>query len=255
MAKISCILTSYNKPGYLEEAIESILAQTFKDFELIVMDDRSDNPQVKEALKKYGKDPKVRVFTEGAQTKSKDGKKRQAMLLNRALGLARGEYISYFCDDDVHFPERLEKFLEKFESDSKISVVYCWWRACNYNQKKEKSDFHLRKMWGLRGKKAGKGLKLDKLIDIASFMHKRDCLRKFRKPFWSEKGGEINVDGAFAEKLGEEFIFYPLEEVLYEHHFTPLTFFEPFMPKWKLWAHVVLSRLDYGQQYRFELEK
>lgn len=253
MPKISCILTSYNKPGYLEEAVESILAQTYKDFELVIMDDRSDNLQVKRALKQFAKDKRVKVFSEGAQTESKDGKVRQAMLLNRALEITRGEYISYFCDDDIHFPERLERFMEKFKGDSEIKVLYCWWRSCNYNEKKEKSLFHTRKMWGLRGKKARKGLRLDKLIDIACFMHRRDCLRKMAKPYWSEAGGDINVDGAFAEKLGEQFVFYPLEEVLYEHHFTPVTVFEPFMPRWKLLMHVILSRLMFWQRYRVEL--
>jgi hypothetical protein len=110
-------------------------------------------------------------------------------------------------------------------------------------------------MWGLRGEKAGKGLKLDKLIDTLAIMHRKDCLKKLSKPYWPKIRGRNNLDGAFAEKLGEEYIFYPLKDILFEHRFTSLTLNEPFMPKWKLLAHMLLSRLNYKQRYRFELEK
>lgn len=254
MPKISCILTSYDKEDYLEEAIESVLGQTYQDFELVIMDDGSTNKKVREILRKYERDSKARLFIEKGERLTENVKVRQALLLNKALDLAEGEYISYLCDDDVYYPQRFEKFLDRFESDSEASVIYCWWRAYNLNKREKRLNQHLRKMWGLRGKKAAEGLKLDKLIDIAAFMHKRKCLKRLVKPYWPRVEGRNNLDGTFAEKIAEEFVFYPLEEILFEHRFTPISVNESFKPSWKLWVHVVLSRLDYKQKYRFELD-
>ena len=105
---ISVIIPSYNYIEYVEDAIESVIKQTYKDWELIIIDNGStDGSQQK--LQRYAGHPKIRlVFKErnGPITK----------LLNDAVRLAQGEYISFLYSDDYYLPEKLEKQVKCFES-------------------------------------------------------------------------------------------------------------------------------------------
>lgn len=101
--EISVLMSVYNTNcKYLCEAIDSILCQTFKDFEFIIIDDGS-NHENKELLSKYcHKDTRIMVITNEHNmglTKS----------LNIGLNLARGKYVARMDADDISRPERLEK--------------------------------------------------------------------------------------------------------------------------------------------------
>lgn len=109
--EISVIMSVYNSKRYLSESIESILNQTFKNFEFIIVDDGSTDDSlgiIKEFMKK---DKRILLINNNSNiglTKS----------LNKALKKAKGKYIARMDTDDVSMPERLEKqynFLEKNE--------------------------------------------------------------------------------------------------------------------------------------------
>lgn len=98
--RISCLLPVYNGEAFLEEAIGSILAQTFTDFELVVVDDGSTDstPEILAAL--AAKDPRVRIV-------------RQAnggivAALNAGLAVCRGEYVARMDADDIALPHRFQ---------------------------------------------------------------------------------------------------------------------------------------------------
>ena len=59
---VSVILTTYNRPDFLEQAIESVLNQNYEDIELLVIDDDSDSPKQQEILMKYWNRPKVWIL-------------------------------------------------------------------------------------------------------------------------------------------------------------------------------------------------
>ena len=112
--KISVVIATYNRPQFLQRAIDSVLAQTFKDFELIVIDDHSDKP------------PNIKL---------PDGEDRLvAMRLphntgyavkprNVGIMIARGDYISYLDDDNVYLPNHLEVLYEAI-TKNQADVVY-----------------------------------------------------------------------------------------------------------------------------------
>ncbi len=107
--KVSIIVPSYNHRKYLDDLLGSIYAQTFKDFELIIIDDGSSDGSaeyLKEVSSKYN-------FT--LILKSNEG---LCKTLNLGLGMAKGKYIVNFASDDVMTPNRLMeqvKFLDKHE--------------------------------------------------------------------------------------------------------------------------------------------
>lgn len=114
MALVSVIMPAYNAEKYIAEAINSILNQTFTDFELIIIDDCSIDNTV-DIIKKF-KDSRIHFY----QNENNLG---IAKNLNRALDLAVGNYIARMDSDDISLPERLEKQVKYLEGHPNIAVV------------------------------------------------------------------------------------------------------------------------------------
>ena len=97
---VSVLMTAYNREQYIAEAIESVLAQTLTDFELIIVDDCSKDRTV-EIARQYTSDRRVSVYV-NAQTL------RQFPNRNRAAELATGQYLKYVDSDDLIYPHCLQ---------------------------------------------------------------------------------------------------------------------------------------------------
>ena len=110
MPKISCIMPVYNTVDYLEECIESILNQSFTDFEFIISDDGSTDWS-KEIIRKYTEQDKRIIFL--------DNKKNRWICanLNDMVNLASWEYIAIMESDDISYKERFKVQLNEFSKD------------------------------------------------------------------------------------------------------------------------------------------
>jgi len=116
-AQISAIITTHNRATLLVNAINSVLNQTFKDFEMLIVDDASkDNTE--EVVKTFT-DSRIR-YIKILPDDSKGGNYAR----NIGIKEAKGKYIAFLDDDDEWLPEKLEKQLEVFEKDEKIGLVY-----------------------------------------------------------------------------------------------------------------------------------
>ncbi len=114
MPKVSVIMPVYNGEKYIEKAINSILNQTYKDFELILIDDCSPDSSI-EIAKKLN-DPRIRII---------QNEKNSGIAFSRNVGLkaARGEYIALMDDDDLTVPHRFEKQVAYLDNHLDIDVV------------------------------------------------------------------------------------------------------------------------------------
>ena len=104
---ISVLMPVYNGAKHLREAIDSILTQTYDDFELIIIDDCSKDNTV-EIVKSYT-DKRIILLQNEVNL-------RTASSLNKAIGLAKGKYLARMDQDDISYPNRFEKqvaFLER----------------------------------------------------------------------------------------------------------------------------------------------
>lgn len=105
---VSIIMPSYNTAEYISESIESVFAQSYKDWELIIVDDCStDNTD--EIIQPYLKNAKVKYFKNEKNSGA-------AVSRNKALREATGRWIAFLDSDDLWLPEKLEKqigFMEK----------------------------------------------------------------------------------------------------------------------------------------------
>jgi glycosyltransferase involved in cell wall biosynthesis/Flp pilus assembly protein TadD len=111
--KVSLIIPTYNRAEFLEEALESALKQTYKNIEIIVVDDGSTD-NTPEILEKY-KD-KVKIVRQENWGVSR--------ALNYGILASTGEYISWLSSDDVYTPEKIEKTIEELHKDPKLGMVY-----------------------------------------------------------------------------------------------------------------------------------
>jgi glycosyltransferase involved in cell wall biosynthesis len=117
MPLVSVILNSYNQARYLAQAVESVLAQSLDDFELIVIDNGSAD-QSKAVLNGYACDPRIRLqlcSDNVAITRR----------FNQGVSLARGQFVSFLYSDDYYLPTKLERQVQAFASLSDdFGVVY-----------------------------------------------------------------------------------------------------------------------------------
>lgn len=126
--KISVIMPTYNRADMIGRSIESVLNQTFKDWELIIVSDGSTD-NTRGVVKKYT-DPRI-VFLE-----KENGGPSSAR--NFGLRHARGEYISYCDDDDIIFPYHLEVLVNYLQRHLEVAMVRGAAITFNYNVPKRK---------------------------------------------------------------------------------------------------------------------
>ncbi len=114
---VTVVMPVYNGAAFLGDAIGSVLAQTFADFELLVVDDASSDESA-DVIASY-RDPRIR-FERNARNLG------QTATLNRALELARGRYVARLDQDDVSLPLRLERQVELLDRRPEVDVVGTW---------------------------------------------------------------------------------------------------------------------------------
>lgn len=115
---ISVIMSVYNGEAYLAEAIESVIAQTFKNWELVVINDCSTD-STNQILSNFAtKDPRIKVHTNQVNLKLPAS-------LNKAISLCEGKYIARMDADDICLPDRLEKQYEFMEKNSDVALSSC----------------------------------------------------------------------------------------------------------------------------------
>lgn len=117
MSKISVVMPVYNGEKYLKQAIDSILDQTERDFEFIIIDDGSTDSS-KEILKEYEKrDSRIKLLLRPHRG--------LVVSLNEAVGSAQSVYVARMDSDDISLPKRLEKQL-LFIENKDLSVCGTW---------------------------------------------------------------------------------------------------------------------------------
>ncbi len=112
--KVSVLMPVYNGELYLREAIDSILNQTFTDFELIAIDDGSTDGSV--AVIKTYTDPRIRLIANPVN-------QGLGCILNQGNELARAEYIARMDCDDISLPTRLEKQVRYLDRHPDVAIV------------------------------------------------------------------------------------------------------------------------------------
>lgn len=118
---VTVIIPTYKRAKYIERAIQSVLNQTYQDFEIIVVDDNDANTEdrkhMEQIMKKYEENRKIQYIK---HEKNKNG----AAARNTGITLAKGKYISFLDDDDYYMATRLEKLVQVLEKNYNYNAAY-----------------------------------------------------------------------------------------------------------------------------------
>lgn len=119
MPCVSVLTPIYNSnPSHLKECIESILNQTFSDFEFIILNDSPENNELDKIVESY-KDKRIKYF-------KNDKNLGISRSRNKLIDLAQGEYIAIFDHDDISLPTRLEKQVRFLDENLDVGLVGSW---------------------------------------------------------------------------------------------------------------------------------
>jgi len=218
MGKISIILTSYNKPKYVGKAIEGILNQTYQNFELFIMDDNS-NEETQKIIKGYLKDRRIKFFRSNVQNDSERVEKiRYATLINEALEMIKGDYVSYATDDNVYRPKRLEIMVNYLENNPEVDIVYSSSRRIEI---KSEEDFKINEKLLIADSKLWVA---PCVVDHCSIMHRANVLPVIKEvwgSYWDEDPQYYLIgDARFFWRLNHFWCFYPINQVLDDNYIT-----------------------------------
>lgn len=195
---VSVIMSVYNDEKYLNEALDSIFAQTIQNFELIIIDDCSTDHTV-EIIEGYH-DNRIRLI----QNEQNCGLTKN---LNKALSYASGKYIARMDGDDKSSPRRFEKQIELLEQDPELMLISC--RAHMFGEENLVSDIQgtpkqLQVMMLIRPVLAHPGFMMRReLIDAHGF--------RYDETYRSAQ------DYNFAVRVAREFSIGITEDVLLEY--------------------------------------
>lgn len=115
--KVSVILTSYNHAAYIATAIESVLKQTFADFELLIIDDGSTDAS-REIIKRFD-DPRIKTFLY-------EENRGPVLAIREAVNSARGEYIAVHHSDDSWALNKLERQVAFLDANPNYAACFTW---------------------------------------------------------------------------------------------------------------------------------
>lgn len=133
MPLISVIIPVYNGEETIQETIESVLNQTFTDFELLVINDGSEDATLK--VVEHIQDPRLKVFSYANAG--------QATSRNRGIALASGEYISFIDADDLWTPDKLQAQLKALQDNPQAAVAYSWTKCIDESGKPSRRGSHI----------------------------------------------------------------------------------------------------------------
>ncbi len=203
---ISIVLPTYNGEKYLACSIESILQQTYGDFELIIVDDCSQDSTL-EIMQKYAsQDHRIKIIHNNIN-------KKLPASLNIGFAQAKGEYLTWTSDDNIFHATALEKLISALEMNKEIGVVYGLYNFIDENEdivgKTTMDSLNVRRIYG--GNPIG-----------ACFMYTREVHEKLNG---YDESKFLVEDYDFWLRAKRYFKFYLLPEYLYDYriHGSSLT--------------------------------
>lgn len=214
---VSIILTSYNKPWFIAQTIESILKQTWSEWELFIMDDHSNDVTV-QLIKKYVDNPRIFYRNSFIEKENRYKTTRYATLINEAIPLTKGKYVTYITDDTVYLPNRLSEMVKHLESNPSKEIVFS-------SQLVKIVDRQLNCLREFKREATQVLTNAADIVDHCSVMHTRNIAEKVREKYgtyWNEDPLYwCRGDAAFWNRLNVFQPFYPIRQVLDITYKTP----------------------------------
>lgn len=199
---VSIIMPCYNAERYIAQSIESVLAQTYQNWELLITDDCSTDKSV-EIISKYSKnDDRISVMVP-------DEHQGIARTRNMSISRARGRFVAFLDNDDLWKPEKLEKQI-KFMLEKEIGFSYTSYELV------DQDGITKNKIIQTQGVVDYKKYLRNTIIGCGTVMIDRDIVGHFGMPI-NDTSDDM---AAWLSILRRGFKAYPLDEVLLQYRVT-----------------------------------
>ncbi|HTU20965.1 MAG TPA: glycosyltransferase family A protein [Gemmataceae bacterium] len=226
MPFFSCILLSHDKAAHVGEAIDSLLAQTFRDWEAVVMDSGVLHDRGFFSSLPAMKDPRIRLVRSWETEETRKTKTIASWCFNECFRkkLLGGQYVTYLCDDDLFYPNAFQAFHDYAQAHPDAKAMYASVDMTGVSADGEKLSFRELLAEEVKGSCCGGG-PLDCHVDYLQLCHKADLFDLFPEgDFWPEDREVIqHADGIFLEKIGNLVPIYPIPVKIGENRKVPLS--------------------------------
>jgi glycosyltransferase involved in cell wall biosynthesis len=226
MPFISCILLSHNKADHVGEAIDSLLAQTFPDWEAVVFDSGVLYDQGFFSTLPALKDPRFRLIRSWETEQLRQTKTIASWCFNECFRkkLLNGSFITYLCDDDLLYPNAFETFHDFAQTHPEAKAMYASIDMSAVTPEGEKLIYQELLAKEVKGSCCGGG-PLDCQVDYLQVCHKAELFDLFPDgEFWPEEREVItHADGIFLEKIGSRVPICPIPVKIGENRKVPLS--------------------------------
>lgn len=195
---ISIVLPVYNGEKYLCESIESVIAQTYKNWELIIVDDCSTDTTMEIAKRYATRDSRIVYYRNEKNLKLPRN-------LNKGFSLTKGNYLTWTSDDNRFYPTALERMYNVIKNDDTIGLVYASYQIIDEAGKKHEV---------IRADLKGSKHIVGSNVVGACFMYTRKVYETI-----GEYDPELFLveDFDYWQRVFSKFRALPVDEVLYEY--------------------------------------
>lgn len=197
--KVTCLLTSYNRPNWIRQALTSIANQTHKNYELIVLDE-STAFNVESTIKEF-EFPLVSIHHFDVTPEQRRSENRVGIILNIGMSLAIGDLVCFLCDDDYFYPTWFEIATSYFNRFPDRAVGFGRLRYSCSPEMVYPSTGPIRFF--------------DSPITepFAQLDHNQVIHRRFTQPYrWPETLDFLtHVDGSYFSAIARDHVFYPID--------------------------------------------
>jgi hypothetical protein len=230
---VSCICVCHDKPELTHEAIGSLLAQTWPDWEALVIDSGVLHDAGYYDRFPWRSDPRLRLIRSHETAETRRTRAMAPWCFNECFrkGRVRGELVVYLCDDDLLYPGAFETFVSFCRKRPDVRAMYAsqdlgviypnGWRALVGERRAT-----------VPGGRSCGGRTMDCEVDYLQFCHRADVLRLFPDDeYWPEaKGTEEHADGLFMERVGALVPIHPIDVKVSQNRRTARSTYIPLSP-------------------------
>jgi glycosyltransferase involved in cell wall biosynthesis len=215
MPKVTIITCSFNKPQYVLDAINSVLKQTFCNFEYIILENSSDGKTRK--IVHGVADKRVKIIDVDFSDKERNKIYVESRLKNIYFPLANGKYMMSLADDDMLEPTCFEEHLKEFEKDKSQIVNFHACRITYLDSDRPDEILPAVKTFGPHRSPLQR-------MDGGSIMFKKQLLDKIPQPYFKCNWFDAHIsDGLFLNKISREVIMYPINKILHTKRVTKIS--------------------------------
>lgn len=221
-----CIFTpSYNKPQYISDTIESVLAQTFSGFKYVIVDNSTDKKaEVMEVIRTFS-DPRIEVYEVYFDDQTRATQPIVSQLFNKYFPHLRrtGEYIKLLADDDIIYPNCLDELNNFFNAHPDVKACYHWMKYFKMrgDEKEEAGESNHQEVFDIKRSPLC-------VIDGGTFCFHGSCLDSLPLPYCNVANKEDDrlCDGIFMDAITKKFPAWPVTKYLSERRITEVSSFD-----------------------------